>query len=139
MGVWSKLFGSDKAIDNIVDKDNGLLAQVGGWVGNLSYTDEERAEGRQVVRQWGLKQLDALAPFKVVQRILAFTAAAMWFVVGVNVLAAFWVYALWGIDVREDMLTFALSNYVFWPVMVVFGLYFTGGVIGSARRKPDDI
>ena len=37
-------FGSDKAIDNVLDKDKGLLAQAGAWIGNLNLTKEEVIE-----------------------------------------------------------------------------------------------
>jgi hypothetical protein len=33
-----------KTVDDIFDKDNGLLAQAGGFIGNLSLTDEEVME-----------------------------------------------------------------------------------------------
>jgi hypothetical protein len=33
-----------KTQEDIFDKDSGLLAKAGGWIGNLSYTEEERAE-----------------------------------------------------------------------------------------------
>ena len=44
MGWLGKLFGTDKPVDNLVDKDNGLLAQAGSWVGGLKLTDEEVME-----------------------------------------------------------------------------------------------
>ena len=44
MSWFSKLIGSDKVIDNVLDKDNGLLSKVGGWVGNMSLTPEEVIE-----------------------------------------------------------------------------------------------
>jgi len=34
----------DKAADNVLDKDNGLLTQIGGWVDNMNFTEEEQAE-----------------------------------------------------------------------------------------------
>ena len=33
-----------KTINDFTDKDNGLLTQVGGWIGGLQYTDQEQAE-----------------------------------------------------------------------------------------------
>lgn len=43
-----KLFSSGKTVektaDNLFDKKNGLVAQAGSWIGNLNYTDEEKAE-----------------------------------------------------------------------------------------------
>ena len=132
MSWFSKLFGTDKAVNNLVDKDNGLLTQVGGWVGNMNYTDEERAEANERTREWGLRQLEALEPFKVVQRILAFSAAFLWIFVAINLVVMMWL----GHPSTGDMKEFAFSDYVWWPVAIVFGLYFSGGVINSVRQKP---
>lgn len=136
MNFLGKLFGTDKAIDNLLDKENGLLAKAGSWVGGLSYTEEEKAESQERTRAWGLEQLSALEPFKVVQRILAFGVTALWGFVGINVVAAIWVEAIYpGIKVKESMMAFAMSDYVFWPVLAVLGLYFTGGVIPKKSIK----
>jgi len=40
--VKAAIFGSPKVVDNIFDKDNGLLTQVGGWVNDQQYTDAEK-------------------------------------------------------------------------------------------------
>ena len=127
-GFVGKLFGTDKAIDSIIDKDNGLLVRAGTALGNLHYSDQEKANDEGKTREWGIRQLEALAPFKVVQRILAFATAALWIFVGLNVVAAIWVEAVWGLKVKQDMMAFAMSDYVFWPVMAIFSLYFLGGV-----------
>ena len=37
-------FSSDKVVNNILDKDNGLLAQAGSWIGGLNLTPEEVME-----------------------------------------------------------------------------------------------
>ena len=71
MGWFGKLIGTDKAIDNVLDKDKGLLVRAGTAIGNLHYSDQEKAEGSQKVRDWSIRYLDALAPFKIVQRIIA--------------------------------------------------------------------
>ncbi|QDP63221.1 MAG: hypothetical protein Unbinned1520contig1002_19 [Prokaryotic dsDNA virus sp.] len=43
--AWYSFFTSaPKAADNILDKDKGLLTQVGNWVGGLNLTDEEVME-----------------------------------------------------------------------------------------------
>jgi hypothetical protein len=39
---WFK--SAPKVVDNVFDKDRGLLTQVGSWIGNSKFTDEERAE-----------------------------------------------------------------------------------------------
>ena len=136
MGWVGKLFGTDKAVDSLLDKDKGLLVRAGGWVDGLSHTDQEKAEHKLLVKEWGIRQLEALAPFKVVQRIIAFSVASLWWVVGVNVLVSIWIEALYPhIKAKDALLEFAMSDYVFWPVLAVLGLYFTGGVIPSRSRQ----
>jgi len=138
MNFLGKLFGTDKAVDNLLDKDKGLLVRAGGWVNDLSYTDAEKAENQLLVKEWGIKQLEALKPFKVVQRIIAFAVTSLWWLVGVNVLVAIWVEAIWpDIQAKEQMLEFAMSDYVFWPVLSVLGLYMSGGVLPNLMNRKE--
>jgi hypothetical protein len=44
MGFFDLFKSAPKAVDNVLDKDNGLLTQFGGWVGNMNLTDEEVLE-----------------------------------------------------------------------------------------------
>ena len=131
MSWIGKLFGTEKAVNNLVDKDNGLLAQAGSWVGGLSYTDEEKAENNLLVKEWGLKQLDALQPFKIVQRIIAFSVLFLWAFVGVNYVLMLWVEH----PKAQGLLNFALSDYVFWPTLAVLSLYCGGGTLNSFKSK----
>jgi hypothetical protein len=123
MGWFGKLIGTDKAIDNLMAKD-GLLDKAGSWVGGLTYTEEEKAEADAATREWGLRQLEALAPFKVVQRIGFFTVCAVWVFMIANVLLAIWLQH----PSKEEIIKFAFSDFVFWPTVAVFSLYYTGGV-----------
>lgn len=136
MSVFGRLFGTQKAVDNLLDSEKGLLKQAGNWIGNMQYTEEEKAEAAHDLREWGLRQLDALTPFKVTQRVLAISASTLWIVVAINVLVSIWV----GDNTKtEAFLSFATSEYIFWPVLTVFGLYFAGGVIPDNvlnRKKP---
>ncbi len=51
MAWYNPLSWSDKVIDNVLDKDDGLLKGVGGWIDNLSHTDQEKAESREGLRK----------------------------------------------------------------------------------------
>ena len=44
MSWFSFLTSSPKVVGNVLDKDNGLLTQLGGWIGNSNFTEEEKAE-----------------------------------------------------------------------------------------------
>ena len=150
---WFNPFSwGDKAVDNIIDKDNGLAVQFGGFVNNLHYSDAEKAQNNLTVIDFALKRLKALEPFKIVQRIIAFATLFFWVFVGINVVVSIWVYAvtkqtvitctsdnicttvITGIDARTDLMTFAMSDYVFWPVICVFTLYCGGGVARYFRK-----
>ncbi len=41
MGFLSIFKTAPKAVDNVLDRENGLLTQFGGWIGNMNLTDEE--------------------------------------------------------------------------------------------------
>lgn len=121
MGFISRLFSpksADSAVESII---NGIDSAV--------YTPQEKASMK-------IKLLEALAPFKVVQRILAFAAALHWLIAGINVIVSIWAKAFTEdrIDVVDPMLQYALSDYVLWPTMAVFALYFTGGVLESRKK-----
>lgn len=157
MSWYNPLNWGEKAADNVLDKDNGLATQFGGFINDLHYSDSEKAANNLIVVEFALQRLKALEPFKIVQRIIAFATLFMWATVGLNVLVAIWVNAIThksvtecnevnicvttitGIDARTDLLTFAMSDYVFWPVICVFTLYCGGGVARYFRqdRKQD--
>ena len=42
--IWGAITGTPKMVDNVFDKDNGLLTQVGQWAGHQQFTDEEKAK-----------------------------------------------------------------------------------------------
>lgn len=44
MNWFKKIIGTEKVINNVFDKDKGLLTQVGQWVGHQQFTEEERAK-----------------------------------------------------------------------------------------------
>ena len=41
VSIFSWFLSSPKVVNDILDKDNGLLTQVGGWINNLNLTPEE--------------------------------------------------------------------------------------------------
>ncbi len=131
MSWLGKLFGTEKGVDSLLDKDNGLLTQAGNWIGGFNYTEEEKAENNLLVKQWGLKQLAALEPFKVVQRIIAFAVLFLWVFVAINYIAMLWFEH----SKTDELLKFAMSDYVFWPTLAVLSLYCGGGTINSFTKK----
>lgn len=152
MSWFNPLSWGEKASNNVLDKDTGLAVKFGGFINDLHYSEAEKAENNLTVIEFSLQRLKVLEPFKIVQRIIAFATLFMWIVVGVNVCVSIWVYAITksttitctdenicttiitGIDARTDFMAFAMSDYVFWPVICVFTLYCGGGVARYFRK-----
>ena len=136
MSWFGNLFGTEKAISNIVDKDNGLIVRAGTAIGNLHYSDQEKADDNKAVKEWSIRFLDSLAPFKIVQRVLAFAAMFTWVFIVINLVAAIWVRALHpDIEAVTSLTEIAFSDFIFYPVMAIFVLYTGGGTINSFRNN----
>ena len=43
MNILGWLSSGSKIVDDVFDKDKGLLSQVGGWAGNQQFTEQEQA------------------------------------------------------------------------------------------------
>lgn len=133
MGIFSRLFGSDKAHDNILDKEKGLIAKAGGWIDRQQFTPEEKAEHYKDLSALRLKLLDALSPFKVVQRMIVFVVMTAWAFLIVNFSAAIWFEAE---AAREHFLVLMQSDYMTILLYGVAFLYLGGGAIESFNRRP---
>lgn len=127
MWAWAgKLFGTDKAVDNLLDKDKGLLVKAGGWLGNLHYTDQEQAESDHKTREWGIRQLEALAPFKVMQRIMVTIIMVEWALILNSWLLSIWLRLP---GVKKEIMELAMSEFAWMPVLAAVSLYLLGGVV----------
>lgn len=132
MGILGRLFGSDDAIDNIVDKDNGLIAKAGGWIDRQQFTSEEKAEHHKDLMQLRLKLLDGLSQFKVVQRGIVFSVMSAWLFLLVNYVLAVWL----GLEtIKKDLIDLMFSAYMTVPAGGVVALYLGGGTFESNNRK----
>jgi hypothetical protein len=131
MGWLGSLFGTDKAVDNVLDKDNGLLVRLGSGLGNLVYTDQEKAENAIAVREATLKQLDALAPFKIMQRIMVTIIMTIWGIAALIMMTAICFRAG---DILDDMLLLVQTQFMWMPVSGAVGLYLLGGVWKGGKK-----
>ena len=122
--VVGRVFGTQKAVDNLLDKDKGLLTQAGSWVGNFSFTDQEKS-------QWALKTLSALEPFKILQRIMVSIIMVEWAILFNVIIVAICLDAT---TVTNNLLLFAQTKYAWIPVMGAVSLYLLGGVIPTRSK-----
>lgn len=130
MSWFRALFSADKVADNVLDKDNGLLAKAGGWIGNMNFTEEERAEMNKKFQDLALEKLKALAPFKVMQRILVTIIASTW------ATGFFFMLCFIAFDSKtriDNLYAFMQTEYAWTPMFGVVVLYLLGGVVPSKK------
>ncbi len=125
MNILGRLFGADKAVDNLLDKDSGLLAKAGAWVGNLNLTEEEQIKHNHMIREWGISQLQALAPFKIMQRIMVSIIVTEWAILFNVIIIAICLKAD---TILENLVEFSCSQYAWYPMGAAVTLYLLGGV-----------
>ena len=50
--AWYNPFSwGDKVVDNVLDKKDGLLVRVGGWIDGQQHTEQEKAEDQKELRK----------------------------------------------------------------------------------------
>ena len=55
MSWYNPFSWSDKVIDNVLDKNEGILVKVGGWIDGQQHTDQEKAEDNKALREGVIK------------------------------------------------------------------------------------
>ena len=139
LGFFKSIFSTQSNIDNVLDKKDGLLVKAGGWIDGLSYTDQEKAEMTLQFTKVANDRLKALEPFKVTQRIIAFSVFLIWGITVIANIVSVFLDSFRGCD--EEKTTCAatspllqallFSDAVWLPVLLVLGLYFGGGSLPS--------
>ena len=110
MKFLTRLFSPDSAAKTI--------DRIAGGIDSAVYTPQERA-------QMKITQLQALEPFKVVQRILIASICFVWVM-----LIAQYSVAVWfgNAEVKSALIELIQSEFVWGPTLAGFGLYLGGGL-----------
>ncbi len=51
MNWYNPFSWGEKVVDNVLDKEKGLLVRVGGWIDGQQHTEQEKAEDRKELRK----------------------------------------------------------------------------------------
>lgn len=120
MGIFSKIFGTDSAINKGLD----MVASAGD---KAFFTSEEKSD-------YKLKLLKAYEPFKLLQRVLVTLFCVPYVVLHCVVI----ILAICGVDsVDAEAISTMINNAFGLPVSAAVALYLTGGVLegGFNARK----
>ena len=128
MSIWADIFGTGKVIEK------GLELIDDAWT-----SDEEQAEmdAQAIERkaQSKIELLKAYAPFKLTQRILAFSFTGVFLFIMVNgVLGA--LYGWIELENVTNAMNFANKMWLGEIMIAVVTFYFGGGFAESLKNKP---
>lgn len=113
MGIFSKIFGTDSAIQSGLD----MIANAGDAI---VFTDEEKAQQKVTL-------LKAYEPFKLIQRFIVMVFCVPYVSLHVVVIVGQLLGMNWG-DI-----SIMINDAFGYPVLAAVGLYLTGGVIPSRK------
>ena len=122
MGILSKVFGSSKNAETLVD------GAVKGF-DKIFFTKEEKSEANQKLADWYIKYLAATQPQGLARRLLAMIVALLWALLIVFGIAIRWVsYEL------SDFVFKVLDELVNAPFMMIMGFYFLAHIVRTYQN-----
>lgn len=131
MGFFSKLFSSGKAVDDVLDKDNGLLTQAGNWIGNFNYTDEEKAEARAEMNKGVVDYVKTTLSENTNRSKTRRFVAKAWIYVELFLVLLTCAAAPFDAKLAEFYWKVATSDLMFWSTMSIIAFFFGPYMIGS--------
>lgn len=113
MNIFSRIFGSNEVLKAGRDTIDAVF-----------YTDEEKAEQHA-------KFLELYKPFKLAQRVIAFTIVAPYMLAWLITFGCSFKFTKKELALPLEL----LSGDVGTAVLVIVGFYFAGGTLASIKRK----
>ena len=133
MSWFNPLSWGEKVATDVLDKDNGLLSQVGGWIGGLTLTDQEVAE-------YNAKTVDSVQDF--VKATLSESTdrsktrraiAVLWIKVELGIVIMACICAPWDMALAVFYLNLATSTLMLTTTTAIIIFFF--GSHGIAKIK----
>lgn len=129
LGLLGKIFGSDSVIE-----------KAGDLIDDAFYTDSEKAEDKKEMTKFKaehrLRLMNAYAPFKLAQRVIAFGFVFVFLFIMLNgVLGALYgIIPMENVDKARD---FADKMWLGEIIIMIVSFYFGGGLAESIKKKPE--
>lgn len=133
--TWLSSLFTTKTVDNVLDKNDGLLAQAGEFIGNLHYTEEEKAEASAKLAANATEYFRlTLGESTVRSRTRRFVAVS-WISVQLFLILSTCAAALFGIELAKFLWSVATSN-VMWSGTGGIIVFFFGAHAVNSVRQP---
>lgn len=135
----STWFGTEKTVektaDNLFDKDNGLLTQVGSWVGNMSFTTEEQAEYRMKVGDKVADFVGKTLDENTRRSKTRSDIAILWIKVQLGLILMTAICIPWNKQIASDYFNLATSDVMLWGTGSIIVFFFGAYVWGAHIKK----
>ena len=133
-----------KAADDILDKENGLLVRVGGWLNDLSYTEAERARDISEMAKGVIEFVKTTLTESTVRSKTRRSIAILWIKaqLGLIFMVAMAISAdeIFGTSMKKDFFDLATCNVMVWGtgsiIIFFFGAYAWGAHIKKNGEPP---
>jgi hypothetical protein len=126
---------AEKTIDNVFDKDDGLLTQVGSWVGNMQFTDEEQAEYKMKVADKAATFVGDTLGENTERSKTRRSVAVMWIKVQLGLILMTAICIPWKKEIASDYFNLATSDVMLWGTGSIIVFFFGGYVWGAHVKK----
>ena len=136
--MLSKVFGlfksSPKVADDLFDKDKGLIAKAGAWIGNQQYTTEEQAEANAAmvkgVTEFAIATMNENTDRSKARREIAVTTIKFYLVL------LFWCCLVYPFDADWSKFIFGIATSGGLVALVTgIGAFFFGSHFWSSHVK----
>ena len=136
MNIFKWIAGGSKTQDDIFDKDKGLLAKAGGWIGNMNYTDEEQAEARAKMNDSVSAFVAATLEESTERSVTRRAVAVMWIKVQLAmVLITMTAVPFLDDAVAEYLLEITFSGVMTAGTLAILGFFFGSHMLSSHLKK----
>jgi hypothetical protein len=131
MSWFSKLMGADKVTDNVLDKDNGLLTQVGGWIGGMNFTPEEQAEMNERMVAGVGKFVEMTLGENTERSKTRRAVAVMWIKAQLAMILIVFIVAPFDMELAKFYLTIAFGTLMVGGTLSIIAFFFGGHMLSS--------
>ena len=133
-----------KAVDDVLDKDNGLLVKAGGWINDLQYTDAEKSKDFATMTKGVIEFVTTTLAESTVRSKTRRNIAILWIKaqLGLILMVAMAISAdeIFKTNMKADFFNLATCNVMVWGtgsiIIFFFGAYAWGAHISKKNEPP---
>lgn len=143
MGFWTgikNLFTiAPKAVDDILDKDKGLLVKAGGWINDLKYTEEEKARNFGEMVTSFLEYLKATLGESTERSLTRRSIAVLWIKAQLGLILMAAIAIPLNAEWAKQFFDLATCNVMVWGTGSVIVFFFGPYMWGQHIKKGEDL